>query len=108
MTEELDSAERGSSKVLFLLLGLGVGSLIAFLFAPKSGDEVREFLRKKARSANDYAQEKAQQIQKRAGALVVQGKEAVIEKKQQVTAAVDAGREAYNQEIAKAKATGID
>ena len=40
-------AERIDSKVTYFLLGLGVGSLIGILFAPKSGEETREYLSQK-------------------------------------------------------------
>jgi gas vesicle protein len=36
------------SKINYLLIGLGIGSLIAILFAPKSGEETRELLSSKA------------------------------------------------------------
>jgi gas vesicle protein len=112
MAEELDRAvqetRRSSSEVLYFLLGLGLGSLISVLLAPQSGDETRHYVSRKAKDASDYAQRKTREVQERAGTLVEQGKEAIQEKKHQVSAAVDAGREAYRQEIAKGKATGVD
>jgi gas vesicle protein len=41
MTEKIDS------KVTYFLLGSGVGSLIGILFAPKSGEDTREYLSRK-------------------------------------------------------------
>ncbi len=112
MAEELDRAvektERSTSKVLYFLLGLGVGSVISVLLTPQSGDATRRYVSLKAKDASDYAQRKAQEVQERAGTLVEQSKEAIKEKKQQASAAVDAGREAYRLEIAKGKATGVD
>ena len=96
------------SRVLYLLFGLGIGALLAVLFASKSGSEARELVQRKARSASDYAQKKAQQMQQRAGTLVEQGKEMVKTKNEQIAAAVDAGRDAYRQEIAKAKSRATD
>ena len=104
----VEKSETGSSKALYFLLGLGLGSVISVLLAPQSGDETRRYVSQKAKDASDYAQRKAQEVQERAGTLVEQGKEAIKEKKQQVSAAVDAGREAYRLEIAKGKATGVD
>ena len=37
-------SERIDSKAAFFLVGLGIGSLIGVLFAPKSGEETRESL----------------------------------------------------------------
>lgn len=98
----------GAARFFYLLFGLGIGSLLGVLFAPKSGNEARDFLQQKARSVNDYAQKKAQQAQQRTGTLVEQGKEAIRTKKEQIVAAVDAGHDAYRQEIAKAKSQAID
>lgn len=113
MAEELDrttveETETSASRVLYFLLGLGLGSLISVLLAPQSGDETRSYLFQKVRGASDYAQRKAREVQARAENSVEQGKEVVRKRKQQLSAAVDAGREAYNREIAKTKATGID
>lgn len=109
MTAQTDRTEEQSGKsgsgFLYFLIGAGLGSLIALLCAPQSGRETRDLVAQKAQDAKDYAQRKAQEVQDRAESLVEQGKNAVREKTQQVTAAVDAGREAYNREIAKGKAS---
>ena len=39
------------SKVSFFLVGLGIGALVGILFAPKSGEETREYLAQKAKQA---------------------------------------------------------
>jgi gas vesicle protein len=99
--------EMNAPKVLYFALGMGLGSLISILFAPKSGDETRAYVSQKARDASDYASRKAQQVQERVETWAEQGKEAIKEKKQQVTAAIDAGHQAY-QRTAKGKAAGIN
>lgn len=105
MTEKVKT-EKDGSNLLYLLWGLGLGSLITLLFAPQSGDETRDYVSRKARDAKEYAQKKAQEIQGRAESLVEQGKDAVREKTHRVIAAIDAGREAYQQEIAKGQGAG--
>jgi gas vesicle protein len=96
-------AEETGSKVSYFLLGLGIGSLIAILLAPKSGEETREYLSQKIKERNEYAQKKARELRERAEDLVERGKEVVTQKKEQIAAAVDAGREAYQRETSKAK-----
>ena len=39
------------SKVSFFLVGLGIGALVGILFAPKSGEETRDYLSSKAEEA---------------------------------------------------------
>jgi gas vesicle protein len=100
---EVVMADNVGSKVTYFLVGLGVGSLVAILFAPKSGEETREFLSKKADEGKDYAQRKAQELRERAEDLAERGKEVVTQTKEQIAAAVDAGRETYKE---KSKAKG--
>jgi gas vesicle protein len=96
-------AEKIDSKASYFLVGLGVGSLIGILFAPKSGEENREYLSQKVNEGSEYAQKKVQELRVRAEDLVERGKEVVTQKKQRIAAAVDVGRETYQQEKSKAK-----
>jgi len=96
-------AEKIGSRVSYFLVGLGIGSLIGILFAPKSGEETREYLSQKVKEGSEYAQKKARELRERAEDLVGRGKEGVAQKKEQIAAAVDAGREAYQREKSKAK-----
>ena len=40
-------ADNVGSKVSYFLVGLGVGALMGVLFAPKSGEDTREYLAKR-------------------------------------------------------------
>ena len=59
-------AEETGSKVGYFLLGLVVGSLIAILSAPKSGEETRKYLSQNVKERNEYAQKKAPELSARA------------------------------------------
>ena len=96
-------AEKTDSKVGYFLVGLGIGSLLGILFAPKPGEETREYLSQKAKEGSEYAQKKARELMERAEDLVERGKEVLTEKKEQITAAVDVGRETYEREKSKAQ-----
>ena len=50
------SEDNGGSKVSVFLVGLGIGALVGLLFAPKSGEDTREYLSGKADEGRDYAQ----------------------------------------------------
>jgi gas vesicle protein len=91
------------SKVSFFLVGLGIGTLLGILFAPKSGDETREYLSSKADEGREYAQRKARELRERAEDLLERSKEIMAKQKDQITAAVDAGKEAYQREKSKAQ-----
>ncbi len=96
-------AENTGSKVSYFLVGLGIGALIGMLFAPKSGEETREYLSKKAEEGKEYAQRKARELRERADDLIERSKEVATRQKESVAAAVEAGREAYQREKAKAQ-----
>jgi gas vesicle protein len=91
-------SENSGSKVSFFLVGLGIGALVGILFAPKSGEETREFLSAKADEGREYAQRKARELRERADELVERGKDVASRKRESISAAVEAGREAYLRE----------
>jgi gas vesicle protein len=91
------------SKVSFFLVGLGIGALVGILFAPKSGEETREYLAQKADEGREYAQRKARELRERADDILERGKSVAVRQKETLTAAVEAGRDAYQREKAKAQ-----
>jgi len=94
-------ADNVGSKITYFLVGLGVGALVGILFAPKSGDETRDFLSKKADEGKDYAQRKAKELRERADDLIERGKEVASRQKDSISAAVEGAREAYRREASK-------
>ncbi|MGA8013320.1 MAG: YtxH domain-containing protein [Candidatus Acidiferrales bacterium] len=91
-------ADNVGSKVSFFLVGLGIGALVGILFAPKSGEETREYLSSKAEEGKDYAQKKARELRERAEDLIERSKEIMARQKDAITTAVDAGKETYKRE----------
>jgi gas vesicle protein len=94
-------ADNAGSKVSYFLVGLGIGALVGILFAPKSGEETREFLVQRAEEGKEYAQKKARELRERAEDLVDRGKNVAMRQKESLSAAVDAGREAYQKSKAQ-------
>jgi gas vesicle protein len=94
-------ADNVGSKVSYFLVGLGVGALVGVLFAPKSGEDTREYLSKKADEGKDYAQRKARELRERADELIERSKDVAVRKKDSLSAAVEAGRDAYLREASK-------
>lgn len=94
-------ADNVGSKVTYFLVGLGVGALVGVLFAPKSGEETREYLSKRADEGRDFAQRKARELRERADDLIERGKEVANQKRDTISAAVEGAREAYRREAAK-------
>jgi gas vesicle protein len=96
-------AENVGSKISYFIVGLGVGALLGILFAPKSGEDTREYLKDKAEEGKEYAQRKARELRERAEDLLERSKSVAGRQKDSITAAVEAGREAYQREKAKAQ-----
>ena len=75
-------SDNTGSKISFFLVGLGIGALVGILFAPKSGEETREYLSQKADEGREYAQRKAKELRERAEDLVERGKSAAARQKE--------------------------
>lgn len=109
-----------SSKLTYLIIGGGIGAVIALLFAPKSGKELREDIADVSRKGLEKGKEAAAQLQERAGEYyetgrdkasefyqTAQGKASEYSEKAKAaaartanpfSAAIEAGKEAYTQE----------
>jgi gas vesicle protein len=90
-----------SGKFSYFLVGVGIGALLGILFAPRPGEETREYLRERADEGKDYAQRKARELRERADELLERSEELVKGSKDRLAAALDAGREAYQREKSK-------
>ena len=87
------------SKLSFFFLGLGLGVAAGVLFAPKSGSETRDFLLSKANESADLAKRRAQELRDQANETIERGKSTVQRHKESLSAAVDAGRQAYRETV---------
>jgi len=86
----------------YFLVGLGIGSLSGVLFAPKSGEETREYIAKKTREGNELARKKARELRDRVEETIERGKEMIAQTEGEIATAIDAGRETYRREKSKA------
>jgi len=93
------------NKLSYFFLGLGLGVVAGVLFAPKSGIETREFLTSKVNEGTDYARRRAGELREEAAESLERGKSAVQRHKESLTAAVEAGKQAYRD---TANATSAD
>jgi gas vesicle protein len=91
-------SDNAGSRISYFLVGLGIGALVGLLYAPKSGDETRDYLSKKADEGRDYAQKKARELRERAEDLLERSKEIMTRQKDALSSAVDAGKETYKRE----------
>ena len=95
--------DNGGSQVGFFLAGLGIGAVVALLFAPRSGKETREFIKQRAEEGRDFVVSKSEEIRKQAEDAVEKGKDLVSKQKELLSAALEAGKQAYQDEKVKTK-----
>ncbi len=96
------SENNGGSNLGFFLAGLGIGAILALLFAPQSGKETRELIAQKASEGRDFVANKSRELREQAEDLVEKGKERFAKEKERVSGAYDAARQAYREEKSKA------
>ena len=85
------------NKLSYFFLGLGLGVAAGVLFAPTSGAETREFLRSKAEEGADLARRRALELKDTAVGAIDKGKATVQRHKENLSAAVEAGKHAYRE-----------
>lgn len=97
------SENNGVNSFWFFLAGLSVGAIVALLFAPKSGEETRELLRGKAEEGRQFVTAKGRELQQQAEEAVEKARTVVAKQKEQLSAALEAGKQAYHEEKAKVR-----
>ncbi len=118
-----------ATKLTYLIVGGGIGAILALLFAPKSGQELREDIADATRKGLEKSKEAAAQIQEKAGEyyevsrekaselyqtaaekaadLSEKAKTAAANTANPFTAAIEAGKDAYTAEKRKNESKAI-
>ena len=98
-------SDRDGSGFLWFLAGLGIGAAVGILYAPKSGDELRQQLREVAEDGRNNVKERARQAREQAGNWADKGRDYLNQQREQIRSAYEAGRQAY-REATTAEADG--
>ena len=88
-----------ASKVSFFCLGLGIGACFGLLVAPKRGRETRAQLAAGVSEGREYVKRRSGELVNEAEEILNKGKETVSLGRDQLTAALEAGREAYRRAV---------
>jgi gas vesicle protein len=94
---------RAGEKALYFILGAAMGAVTALLFAPQSGEETRRMIASRAREGADYLSTKTRDVTEKTSGIIDRGKEVLQQQRDQLTAAFEAGKQAYKDEKEKAK-----
>ncbi|MXZ34947.1 MAG: YtxH domain-containing protein [Acidobacteria bacterium] len=96
-----EGSDRGS-KLAYFLVGGGIGAVVALLFAPRTGRETRDIIsqrtadsRERVASATRVTSGKVSDYLDKG---LEKGREAVSTQRDQISAAIAAGKQAYQEE----------
>ena len=129
MGNDRDSGDNISTRLTYFLVGAGIGAVLALLFAPKSGEELRNDIADATRKGIDKSREAAAQVGRetageyyeatreragdlydtattKAGEVVAKTKDVVSTQAGSLSAAVEAGKKAYVEEKRKTELSG--
>lgn len=106
------------TRVTYLLVGAGIGAVVALLFAPKSGHELRGDIADATRKGIDRTRDAATQLGERAtdyyegarekaGEVATAARDAAQRRGGSFSAALEAGKQAYREEKRKTEVTGL-
>ena len=130
MGRDYDREEASAAtKLTYLLVGGGIGAVLALLFAPKSGEELRGDIADATRKGIEKSKETAAQLQEKAGEyyevsreratelyqtaadkaadLTEKAKSAAATTANPFSAAIEAGKDAYTAEKRKNESKSI-
>jgi gas vesicle protein len=107
------------SNLNFFLVGAGVGAIVALLFTPKSGRELREDISDTTQRGVEYANSSMKQVKDgaaqfytagfdKAADLIAAGRGLIEEQKEIVATALDAGKKAYQANKAASVRAGSE
>jgi len=81
------------------LVGLSVGISISLLFAPKSGQGTRSFIKNKATEGTEYLKQRGTEVKQTVVGWVDKGKEALSRPKDPLSEAVEVEKQAYREAV---------
>jgi gas vesicle protein len=87
------------SKFSYFFLGLGLGVAAGLLFAPKTGEETRDLIRSKADEGKEFLKQRTVELKDTANETLERGRSAVTRQRDNLTAAVEAGKQAYREAV---------
>ena len=106
------------ARLTYFAIGATIGAVVALLFAPKSGRELRQDVADATRKGVDRARETGTQLSSRAGEyyetastrageLAQSARDAVSRRGELVGSAIEAGRQAYRDEKRRTESSAL-
>jgi gas vesicle protein len=100
-----ENSGNGGDKLVYFLIGAGIGAITALLFAPKAGSELRSEIAGATKKGLDYARDTGRDISEKAGDYYQTGMDRASEigsrSREAVSEMTDRGKELINRQKAK-------
>jgi|ERR1043166_2147347 gas vesicle protein len=96
------------NKLSYFVFGLGMGVAIGVLFAPKSGEETRGLIKDKADEGREFLRRKSGEIRETATDALDRGRDVLNTQKENLSAALEAGKQAYRQSVSASPSQGTE
>jgi gas vesicle protein len=93
------------NKISYFFLGLGLGVAVGLLFAPKSGAETRDLIMNKADESKEFLRRRGEQLRDSASDVIEKGKNVVQKQRDQLSSAIEAGKQAYRDALSQTGGT---
>jgi len=94
---------QSSSGFSWFIAGLGIGALIGVLYAPKAGKETREDLAQSAREGTEYLRNRSREATEQINQIVDRGKAQVSEYVDRSKEYIDRGRAQWDDFVAQSR-----
>lgn len=96
------------NKFSYFFLGLGLGVAAGLLFAPKTGEETRNLIRSKADEGREYLKQRSVNLKETANDAIERSKSTVTRQRDNLAAAVEAGKQAYRDAVTGSSANATE
>ena len=102
----------------YFLLGLGIGVAAGVLWAPRTGEETRQiiadkagegadYLKGRAQESSEYVRQRSDDLKQSAADLYEKSRTTVARQKDTLSAAVEAGKQAYRDAVGDVKSANL-
>jgi len=81
----------------YLLIGIGIGMVAGLLLAPRSGEDMREDIRRRTHEGMDYLNQQADKLRDGVEKVVTKGKEWIGRQTESIQSAVETRNPSHEQ-----------
>ena len=89
--------DESNNSIPYLLIGIGIGMIAGVLLAPRSGEEIRQDVRRRANEGLDYLNQQADKVRDGTEKVLTKGKEWIARQSEFVQSATETRKPSHEQ-----------